>query len=58
MDVVEYLHNLGNELAGLNGDPEARGEVLKYAKDQLAGRMLKALLLILEEPEGDDGNDK
>lgn len=52
MDAIEYLHNLGNELSGLNDDPKARSEVLAYAKDRLES----GLSYIADEMEAADGN--
>lgn len=35
IDIIEYLHILGADLAGLNADPKARALVLRYAKERL-----------------------
>jgi hypothetical protein len=53
MDVIEYLHEFGKELVGLNDDPAARLVVLRYVREQL-----EFALAIVKREEGEsDGND-
>lgn len=50
MNIIEYLHNFGMELSGLNDDLDSRALVLRYAKQRLE----EALKKVEEVLDGDD----
>ena len=53
MDLLSYLRGLGAAMAGLNPDPAAREEVMRYVRDTIRPALARLIEMIDGEEESD-----